>query len=381
MFKIFIVLFVISSFFGAEALAQEPRLATFHEVATIFVDQRLSNNVTASVSLQTTSIQEFQIPAELDAKIRNNTDIVAVIITNEDQCVLGVQEQICILINTKRIQGEGGIRATQERAKEIGNSLITEINKAFSLETKFHSVFIHYGDVTNQALETTGDVSGTGTVSAVYTAPMQSTDFMFNRISASLIPKQIRGFGGFYDVATELSKSDNSRMTFSILPKGDISVMQLKVAEKYPHVARGLKQVDPLQYLRVDQIKRSGYYSVGFFPLNSLVQVVILPQDDGIDIHARSIIKSTVKNNQTIPADLSSAGWFVNTDSEKRIEAIYLFGTTTSAGREDLLITFDEPKMQIPTKLGIEETYIIIGIGVAAAVAVLFYLRGMRNKH
>lgn len=380
MLRLSVVFFVLVLFFGANAFAQEPRLATFHEVATIFVDQRLSNNVTASVSLQTTSIQEFQIPPELDAKIRNNTDIIAVIITNEDQCVLGVQEQICVLINTKRIQGEGGIRATQERAREIGNSLISDINSAFSLDTKFHSVFIHYSDATNQALETTGDVSGTGTVSAVYTAPVQSTDFMFNRISTTLIPKQIRGFGGFYDMAQEISKSDKSRMTFSILPQGDVSVMQLKVAEKYPNIARDLNEVDPLQYLKVDQIRRSGYYSVGFFPLNSLVQVVILPHDDNIDIHARNMIASTVKNNQTIPADLSNAGWFVNTDSEKRIEAIYLFGTTTSAGKNDLLITFDKPVLQIPNTVGMDEMYLVIGIAIAAAGAVVFYLRGIRKK-
>ena len=92
--RIFVLVFLalaVTYVANANAYAEQPRLATFHETATVLVDQKLSNNVTASISLQTTSLQEFQIPKELDAKIHNDTNVIAVIITNEDQCVLGVQ--------------------------------------------------------------------------------------------------------------------------------------------------------------------------------------------------------------------------------------------------------------------------------------------------
>ena len=90
---IFVLIFLaLAVTYVANAHAEQPRLATFHETASILVDQKLSNNVTASVALQTTSLQEFRIPPALDAKIHNDTNIIAVIITNEDQCVLGVQE-------------------------------------------------------------------------------------------------------------------------------------------------------------------------------------------------------------------------------------------------------------------------------------------------
>jgi hypothetical protein len=39
------------------AYAQKPQLATFQEIAQVIVDQKLSNNVTASVTLQSTSNQ------------------------------------------------------------------------------------------------------------------------------------------------------------------------------------------------------------------------------------------------------------------------------------------------------------------------------------
>jgi hypothetical protein len=360
------------------AFAEEPRLATYHEVATVIIDQRLSNNVTASVSLQTTSIQEFMIPPDLDLKIRNNENITAVVITNEDQCVLGVDEQICIMVNTKRVQGEG-IRTTQDKARQIGDSLIDDLNDVFGLNTEFHSIFVHYEDSANEALDTAGQISGSGTISAVYTAPMQSTDFMFNHISGVLIPRQIRSMGGFYDIAQELSKDDTSRMTFTILPRGEVSIMQLKVSENYPNIAQDVSKVDPLQFLKVDQIKKSDYFSVGFFPLNSLVHVVILPLENATKIHAPSVIEPIVKDGQKIPSDLSKNGWYFESGSGEKIDAMYLFGEGFSASSQDLTLTIGD-KEELGGE-GFDETYILIGIGAAAAGAAAFYLKGIKKKN
>ncbi|MBM3903521.1 MAG: hypothetical protein FJ357_00030 [Thaumarchaeota archaeon] len=379
-YRVFAILGLVFALgFTVSAFAEEPRLATFHETATILVDQRISNNVTASVSLQTTSLHEFQIPAELDQKIRNNTDIVAIVITNENQCVLGVQEDICILVNIKRIEGEGGIQTAQQKAKTAGDAIIGDINDFFGFDTKFHSVFIHYDDKANQELGTQGQVSGRGTVSAVYTADFQNTDFMFNRVSSALIPTQIRNLGGFYDIAQTLSKDDASRMTFTILPQGPISVMQLKVSENYPGMARQITTVEPLKYLKTNEVKKSDYYKVGFFPLNSIVQVVILPQDESAEASVSSVIGTTIKNNQTIPADLETSGWFFNSNSGKKIEAMYLFGKEFSADGNDLKITFGE-EPSIPVNVGLQEIAILVGIGAAAAGAVVYYLKGIRAK-
>jgi hypothetical protein len=377
-YKLFVAfLLCFGVLFGGLAFAQEPRFATLHEVATVIVDQKLSNNVTASVSLQTTSLQEFMLPKELDAKIRNNTDIIAVIITNENQCILGVQEQICVMINVKRAPGES-IESIQGKAQRIGDSLINDINAAFGLDAKFHSAFVHYDVRTNQLLETSGDVSGAGTVSAVYTTTTQKTDFMFDRVSSALIPRQIRSMGGFYDVAQQLAKDENSKMAFSILPSEQGTIMQLKVSKNYPRAARDLNEIDPLQFLEVDQIKKSDYFSVGFFPLNSLVHVVILPTDNATKIHVASVIEPTVKNGQKIPSDITKNGWFFDPESGSRIDAMYLFGKSTSASHQDLVLTLGEKKTAPQT--GFDETLILIGIGGVAAAAAVFYLKGIRKK-
>jgi len=376
-FALILVIFVLG--YTVDVFAEEPRLATFHETATILVDQRLSNNVTASVSIQTTSLHEFQIPPSLDEKIRNNTDIIAVIITNENQCVLGIQDELCILVNIKRTEGEGGIQAAQQRARMAGDSVINEINEFFDLEAKFHSSFLHYEDKANQELETQGQVSGRGTMSAVYIAPFQSTDFMFNRMSSTLIPTQIRSFGGFYDTARTLSTDDSSRTTFTILPRDQVSVMQLKVSKNYPNIAKDLTQIEPLKYLKVDEIKKSDYYKIGFFPLNSIVHVVILPNDESAQASTSSVIGGIIKNNQTVPSDLETSGWFFNSQSGKKIEAMYLFGKEFSADSSDLKITFGK-EPTIPTNIGLTEIAILIGIGAAAAGAAVYYLKGIRSK-
>ena len=116
--------------------SQEVSLATFQETAQIIVDKSISQNVTASITLQSTSIQEIKIPAELEQKIREDKRIKAIILTNQDQCVLGVVDQSCIMINVERNPADKGIIAIQDSTKEIAELYINEINQAFDTDAK-----------------------------------------------------------------------------------------------------------------------------------------------------------------------------------------------------------------------------------------------------
>ena len=75
MYKIIVVIAVIGFLFYniSDVSAQpDPQLATFQETAQILVDKRVSNNVTASITLQSTSNQEFRIPSILEQIVLDN---------------------------------------------------------------------------------------------------------------------------------------------------------------------------------------------------------------------------------------------------------------------------------------------------------------------
>ena len=173
-----IVLFVLAGIFIITtnyAYSQEISLATFQETAQVLVDKSRTQDVTASITLQTTSIQEIRIPSELEKKIRDDKRITSVIITNQQQCVLGVVDDACIMINVKRDLSDKGIIEIQDHTKAIAELFIDEINQTFDTDAQFHSVFVHSDDEINRTLETSGVVSGRGTVSAVFTMPMEDT--------------------------------------------------------------------------------------------------------------------------------------------------------------------------------------------------------------
>ena len=196
----FLIFFLVSFsliFISQESFAQEPKLATFQETAQVIIDQSISNNVTAAISLQSTSNQEIRIPVDLSEKIQDTERVVAVIITSEEQCVLGVQDETCVMINISREGIEGGIFAIQDTGRMIGDTLIEDINSAFNIEASIHSVFLHQDDESNVALETSGVISGRGTISAVYTMPREDSKTMYEKYSSILLPKEIRDSGGF----------------------------------------------------------------------------------------------------------------------------------------------------------------------------------------
>ena len=114
-----LTLIVIAIISANNAYSQEVGLATFQETAQIIVDKSISHNVTTAITLQSTSIQEIRIPVELEQKIREDSRIEAIVLTNQEQCVLGVVDQSCIMINIERNPETRGIFAIQDETKEI----------------------------------------------------------------------------------------------------------------------------------------------------------------------------------------------------------------------------------------------------------------------
>lgn len=391
-FAILVSVAVFLLFATDYAFAQKPQLATFQEISQVIVDQKLSNNVTASITLQTTSNQEIRIPTELEKKILDAENLIAVVVTSEERCVLGVEFDSCILINISRERIEGGITAIQDKAKEVGDSIIDELNTALDTDAEFHSVFVHFQDESNVALGTSGVVSGRGTVSAVYTMPKEDTASMYEKLTSILLPQVIRDSGGFYSTAKSLASQPNAKMTFSILPENQIALYQIKLTVDYPNSADDIRIVDPLKFLKTEKLERSNYFSQGFYPLNSLFQLIVLPQEPLRVKEVNSkIIPTILRDDEKFPEDITQKGWSFISESGDRIEAMYLFGKDFVATSDELVMTLtsaesSEPIKENVSKSGVQEidlsqVYIIAGIVAAAAIAIAFYLKGFRAKH
>lgn len=378
---IFSIIMLVSLTVGA-ASAQEIGLATFQESAQIIVDKSISQNVTASITLHSTSIQEIRIPAELEQEIRENKKIRAVIVTNQDQCVLGVVDESCIMINVERDHTDKGIIEIQDSSKAIGDKYIDKINDVFKTDAKLHSVFVHSDDQSNKALETSGLISGRGAISVIYTMSMEDTNSMYEKISALLLPKVIRESGGFYEVAKELSMMENSKMTFSIIPIDTGSLMQLKLSVDYPGKAEGLTQINPFEFLNVDEMVRSEYFSNGFYPLNSLIQLVILSQEDTFVSNINgNIVPTQIIDNEKIPTDITEQGWVFDPENGQRIQGMYIFGKENSINKEDLRFTLGGEGLENPKLKPVKDdsTIIVIIITVVAVAAAIYYLKGYRK--
>ena len=89
-----------------------------------------------------------------------------------------------------------------------------------------------------------------------------------------------------------------------------------------------------MQYLNVNEIKRSSYFSGGFYPLNSLLHIVIITD---IPITIESISTNEIKQLSSVE-DVSINGFFIESNSGNKVDARYLFGLNESVTQNELMI-------------------------------------------
>ena len=377
------------------AYAQQPQLASYRETANILIDEKVQNQTTAFITLTSTSPVEMRVPSDLSEKIRNTANVTSVIITNADKCITGIQDQGCILINmvSPSLIETYNITTIQTTARQVGDGLIDSINKAFATNAQFNNVFVNPKGELNSALGTSGIVSGNRTISVVYTMSRPDSSYLFEGLSSILIPKQIRDDGGFFNAANKVAQDSNSTVTFAMTPGQGVTLYQLQVSKHIP-IKTQVTAVKPLELLGIDKLERSNYYSVGFFPLNSILEVTAVSNDNiAVTSHGGDLAPTTIKNGQKFPTDLTKEGWIIDPESGNKISAIYLFGKTTSITSDQSSLTLGSASLQSqppqtntttaitttitpPTKSSNDySTYALIGIIAAGAVAIYIFMR------
>lgn len=367
--------------------SQEIKLSTFQESAQLIIDEKISQTSIVAITLLSTNIQEIVIPMELELKLRDSGRIQAVIITNENNCVLGVVDQSCIIINVERDPNDAGINAIQDSTKKIGNEYIEELNQLFDTNAELFQVYIHTNADTNEILNTSGIVSGTGTISAVYTMPMEDTSSMYQKLSSMLITNAIREKGGFYDIAKTLSTDENAKMTFSIIPAESESLLQFRISVTNPienQIESG-KEINPLEFFNINELSRSNYFPSKNYPLNSIFQVVILSNEEtNVSNVKGNIIPTQITDGIQIPTDITKKGWVFDPMKGEKIQGKYLFGESVSINENELKFSLSKDGFQTEEieseKTESEESIIIVSIiAIISIGAAIFYLKGYKK--
>ena len=380
-----VMVITISGISLNQAYSQEIGLSTFQESAQVIIDEKIYQKTTASITLFSSNVQEIIIPIELEQKIRESQWVQAVVLTNENNCVLGVVDQSCIIINIARNPNDAGINAIQDSTRKIADSHIDEINRLFDTNAKFFQVFIHTSDKSNEALETSGIISGTGTISAVYTMPMEDTDSMYGKISSMLLSKQIRESGGFYDLSKKLANEENAKMSFTIIPAESKSNLQLRVSLDNPldtsnQIESESTKINPLEFFKINELNRSDYFSTGNYPLNSIFQIIILSNEStNVSDVKGNIIPTQNIDGIEIPMEITKEGWVFDPQEGQKIQGKYIFGENMSVSEDELKFSLGGNDIQFKETESKESIIVGIIIAIVSLGAAIFYLKGYKK--
>ena len=365
--------------------SQEIGLATFQESAQVVIDKKINQESIASITLSSSNLQEIKIPSELEQKIRENQRIQAVVITNQNNCILGVYDQSCIIINIERNPGDKGINAIQDSSRKLADSYIDEINQVFDTNAEFLQVYIHTNDATNQALDTSGIISGGGVISAVYIMPMEDTGSMYGKLSSMLLSKSIRDGEGFYNIAKILSKEQNAKMSFSIIPTESKSLLQLRVSvdnqiPKENQIDETVSKINPLEFFNIENLNRSNYFSTGNYPLNSIFQIIILSNDETnvSDVKGYIIPTQTIDGMQ-MPMDVTKKGWIFDPQRGELLQGKFIFGESTSVNENELKFSLGGDNLQSKEVELDESIVVVIIITIVSIGTAIFYLKGYKK--
>ena len=314
----------------------------FKEIATIMID-RTDDTIAKSYSLMSKDKDDFQIPDSLESKILNEEKIKSIVYTNMEKCAVGVTQissasagtflyPTCIMINIPLEEIEGaGFKEKQKAAREIGDSVIDDINQTLGTYAKYHST----------PIQTSDDSSSEGPIfNVVYTMHHLSAKLLFNMLILENITEEIRAAGGFFNNAKELTKDENSVFTFSMSPeaKGMLYAVHISVTDSGKI---GLGNLSPLTLFTKDELNRSKLFAEGFYPLNSIINILIISEEKLQVLKTSSDIIGSASNSEEM---LKSGWYYIKSEQLKdskinKLDLRYLFGNTSSVSKQQLLLS------------------------------------------
>jgi len=336
----------------------EPGQHSLKEFLQIIIDQRESKN-RISIGLISNSENHIKFPDNIEA-ISSNPKISSMKITNEFACAPTRIDKACVVIEIEREGLGDNLTEMKKNAREIADKIWYnqkgEYAGAIVFTPEFYSTtFQPKSGLSENEAKRLGEKGSVAKV--VYTIHKQPTNELFTALSNMLLSNDIRTSGGFYNIAENLSENYFSEFTVTIIPLENEMLRELHISllcsneirelvncdrlydELTPgdpegkideQIARG--DISPLDIIQIENISRSKIFLDEFLPLNSVIQVLILSEED---LQVKSVNSNVIENLQDL-GDLQDSGWFFMSNAGQEIDARYIFGQESSVSKNDL---------------------------------------------
>ena len=188
---------------------------------------------------------------------------------------------------------------------------------------------------------------------AVYTINKQPTVTWFTAFAPMFISSDIRTSGGFYDYAEKLSENYFSELTMALIPLENNTLRTFEISFtcsnkliQWPNcdpegnideqIVRG--DINPLDFIQVENINRSKIFADEFLPLNSVIQILIFSEQN---LQVKSVNSNVIEKLHNL-GDIQENGWFFVSKSGKIIDGRYLFGSESSVSKNDLAFSIGD---------------------------------------
>ena len=334
-----------------------PEEHSLREHLQIIIDQREFQN-RISVGLLSKNPEDIKLPDNLEA-ISSNPNIHSMVVTNEFACAPTKIDKACVIIEVEREGLGDNLTEMKKNAREIADKIWYnqkgEYAGAIVFTPEFYSTtFQPKSGLSENEAKRLGEKGSVAKV--VYTIHKQPTNELFTALSNMLLSNDIRTSGGFYNIAENLSENYFSEFTVTIIPFENEMLRELHISlicsneirelvncdrlydELFPgdegkideQIARGV--ISPLDIMQVENISRSKIFLDEFLPLNSVIQVLILSEED---LQVKSVNSNVIENLQDL-GDLQDSGWFFMSNAGQEIDARYIFGQESSVSKNDL---------------------------------------------
>jgi hypothetical protein len=301
------------------------------ETAQLVIDEN-GGKTSVSLGVMSKNPDDIMIPELLESMILNHPRLIGISYTNQYNCVPGVEEVVdyelhessCVMIDITKPSEIRTIDELHADARSVGDSFIGVINQSFDIDAEFHSVFINRMGLTSDMYKSK--------ISVVYIIPKKSSVEHFDEITTPFVKGEIHSGGGFFKRAQEMAEHKDSVFSFSLLPEKTRILRSLTVMiEDWGQYDITNMRISLLELMMVDALERSKVFTDGFYPLNSIISLTVIPDQN-------SEIKELNSNLIIDPAnieELKTGGWYFDSFSTSElgetINGKYLFGINKSS--------------------------------------------------